>query len=168
MADDSPKPAPSAGRREYSADEKAHVMAALLAGQGVGDVARTYKIPEGTVKAWKTQAKQQLASNGPIASRRDQIGELLVTYLAETLETLAFQQINVFRNRAWLAKQDAQQMAVLHGVLADKAVRLLEALGGAGPLPEPPDPSGPPDPGAWAAPGEPAGAATAPVATVTG
>jgi hypothetical protein len=47
-------------------------------------------------------------------------------YLNEALETLAAQQI-FFRNPEWLAKQPASDLAVLHGVSADKVIRILEA-----------------------------------------
>ena len=109
-------------RTTYSDDTKSAAMAALLAGQSVSEVAAAYKIPEGTVRSWCTRVRA--------AEIRPEIGELLVVYLRENLVTLAQQQA-VFRDVAWLKEQGASELAVLHGVLTDKAIRLLEALGNA-------------------------------------
>jgi len=56
-----------------------------------------------------------------------ELGELIVGYLRENLATLA-SQARDFRDTEWLKKQPASEAAVLHGVLTDKAIRLLEAL----------------------------------------
>ena len=59
--------------------------------------------------------------------KKEQIGDLLLEYLSTALETLQT-QAEFFSDEAWLAKQNAADVAVLHGVITDKAVRLLEAL----------------------------------------
>jgi len=87
-------------------------------------VAREYKIPKGTVSSWKTRP---LA--GDATQKRDAIGALLLEYLHTNLETLKAQSV-FFRDVGWLAKQSAADAAVLHGVMTDKTIRLLEALGG--------------------------------------
>lgn len=51
----------------------------------------------------------------------------LFEYLIKTLETLRVQQ-EVFRDEDFLKAQSANALAVLHGVLANKVFRLLEAL----------------------------------------
>jgi len=113
-------------RRKYSPEKKAAVMEALLTGQSITHVAKLYKVPEGTVAAWKARDCKNIAS---VASeKREEIGTLLIEYLRANLETLR-QQVESFRNPRWLEQQDASSAAVLHGVLADKSVRLLEALG---------------------------------------
>lgn len=61
--------------------------------------------------------------------KRDEIGGLLIEYLHANLSTLRSQQ-TVFSDPVWLEKQEAGELAVLHGVMTDKAIRLLEALGG--------------------------------------
>ena len=50
-------------------------------------------------------------------------------YLKGSLHTLQ-EQARFFADAEWLRKQDAADVAVLHGVLTDKVVRLLEALEG--------------------------------------
>jgi transposase-like protein len=109
---------------KYSDETKAAVMAALLAGQSINGVAREYNIPPGTVSNWKN--RQGVPRNG-IQKRSEQIGDLLLSYLHENLKTLQVQSI-AFRNEDWLSRQDASDVAVLHGVLTDKAVRLIEAM----------------------------------------
>ena len=102
-------------------------MAALLAGQGIQEVAKQYKIPEGTIKAWKSRQKDASQVAAVAAGKKEEIGELLLEYLRTNLRTLKAQTI-VFSDPLWLAKQDAGEVAVLHGVMTDKAIRLLEAL----------------------------------------
>lgn len=115
---------------------KAAVMAALLAGQGALEVAREYKLPHQTVYEWK---KEQ--DSGKLGTKKARIGALLMDYLETNLETLRIQS-RFFQREDWLAQQEASQAAVLHGVIADKSIRLLEALqpdnGDSGEAPEPP------------------------------
>jgi transposase-like protein len=112
-----------AARRSYDAETKAAAMAALLAGQSIGQVADAYNIPEATIKSWKARTPD--ATVDP--QKRVELGELISDYLRETLVTLKAQAVH-FRDPAWLAKQPASELAVLHGVQTDKAIRLLSAL----------------------------------------
>lgn len=106
-------------------------MSALLAGQSVSSVAREYKIPKGTVSSWKQKAFDTARGVVPKSTQKsERIGELLLEYLAQNIETLKVQAA-AFSDTAWLHKQNAADAAVLHGVLTDKAVRLLEALSNA-------------------------------------
>jgi hypothetical protein len=101
-------------------------MAALLAGQGVNVTARDYRLPKATVQRWKVEARAA-------AGRSDDIGALLMGYLKSGLATLREQHVTM-RDPAYLRTQSAGDLAVLHGVLMDKVIRLLEAL-------EPPRPA---------------------------
>jgi len=89
-----------------------------MAGQSVNSVAKEYKIPTSTVSRWK---------NGTDGIEKKEIGDLLLEYLRENLTTLQKQAV-FFRDEKWLARQNAESVAVLHGVMTDKAVRLLEAM----------------------------------------
>lgn len=109
---------------KYSPDTKAAVLAALLEGQSINSVARAYKIPPGTISNWKN--RQGVPKNG-IQKKSEQIGELLLNYLSTNLITLQVQS-EQFRDIGWLAKQNAADAAVLHGVLTDKSMRLMEAM----------------------------------------
>ena len=115
-------------KKQHSNETKASVLAALLTGQSISEVARQYRIPEGTVKAWKSR-QTDVGVATVATTKREEIGDLLLGYLRANLQTLRV-QVEEFRDKAWLSKQDAADVAVLHGVLTDKMVRLLEALGG--------------------------------------
>jgi len=112
----------NASRKVHDPEVRAAAMAALLSGQGVNAVAEEYRLPVSTVSDWKRLARSE-------AGRSDDIGELLLDYLRENLTTLRAQTI-AFRDPEWLREQAASEAGVLHGILTDKAIRLLEALQG--------------------------------------
>jgi transposase-like protein len=127
-------------RSKYSDETKAAVMAALLTGQSISSVAKEYAIPKGTVSDWAKVART-LATVGAETTQKNEgdgpnIGALVLNYLAKNLESLA-KQVEVFGDREWLQKQAASELAVLHGVQTDKAIRLIEALNRAEPESEP-------------------------------
>ena len=103
-------------------------MAALLQGQSVSSCARTYKIPKGTVSDWKRKAEAEAEGVGANPTQKKEIGDLLVEYLQANLKALRV-QAEAFSDTQWLGKQDAASLATLHGVMTDKAVRLIEAFG---------------------------------------
>ena len=104
-------------------------MAALLTGQSVGAIADQYHLPRGTVSSWKNRATglQSVADVADTATQKREIGNLVLEYLRANLETL-HNQVRLFGNEEWLRQQPAGEVAVLHGILTDKAIRLLEAL----------------------------------------
>lgn len=109
-----------------TADVRASVMAALLAGQGVSEVAEQFKVSKATVSRIKSSISPDRLKQLETKKAED-FGQLLSEYLRETITTLAA-QARYFRNETWLAKQPAADVAVLHGVQCDKAIRLLEAI----------------------------------------
>lgn len=130
--------------RGYDPEVKAAVIAALLTGQSVASVADEYDIPRGTVSSWKKrnaepflqQAAATVATDATqkkeaVATDTASVGEQIITYLQKSLQSLTA-QVEHFGDKDWLKKQDAADIAVLHGVQTDKAIRLLEALGRAG------------------------------------
>ena len=118
-----------ATRREYSDETKAQVMAALLTGQAVSLVAKEYAIPKRTVAHWKNTAIAKVQSDGTKKVDGPSLDDLLRSYMEANLVTLREQSI-FFRSEKWLHRQGASELAVLHGVLADKTIRILEAWGG--------------------------------------
>lgn len=112
---------------EYSEQLKAQALALLMAGEAPARVAATLGIPIGTLKSWKSRQRNGEGVATVATEKRERIGELLLDYLEVTLETLKQQQL-VFRDVDWLKKQSAAEVAVLHGVGVDKAIRLLEGL----------------------------------------
>ena len=115
-------------QRSYSDETKAAVMAALLQGQSVSSLAKEYNIPKGTVSNWKRKAQAEASGVQPDRTQKSQIGDLLVEYLQANLKALRV-QAEAFSDTQWLGKQDAASLATLHGVMTDKAVRLIEAFG---------------------------------------
>lgn len=108
--------------KKHSDEVQAQVMAALLAGQGVGQVAREYNLSKSVVSRLKNSVQMEHLE----PKKGDQIEALLFGYLETTLETLRCQAV-IVGEREYVIKQPAGELAVLHGVMADKAVRLLEA-----------------------------------------
>jgi transposase-like protein len=111
-------------RNPYSDETKAAVMAALLTGQSISGVAREYKIPKGTVGYWKSQRVDSPKLSDP---KRERMGQLIIEYVEAALLALKA-QAGVFANEKYITKQSASEAAVLHGVLADKAIRILEGI----------------------------------------
>jgi hypothetical protein len=100
-------------------------MAALLAGQGVSEVARQYRIDPSVVSRIKTQIPTDRLQE--VAQKKEiRIDELLLDYLQKNLMALAAQAV-VASDEEYLRQQPASELATLHGVMVDKAVRLLEA-----------------------------------------
>ena len=111
--------------KPHSEARRAAVVSALLLGQSVTEVAKQFKLSTKTVRDWQLRAG--IAPPEVELEKTKAIGDLVITYLRRSLTTLEA-QAEQFSNREWLAKQDAADAAVLHGVMADKAVRILEAL----------------------------------------
>lgn len=116
-------------RREYDEATKAAVMASLLDGQSISSVAKEYKIPKGTVSAWKNRDLAD-SSDGVAevaTQKRERIGELIIEGLEAKLIAIKA-MADVFADKDWIKKQPASEIAVLFGVVSDKAFRVLEAL----------------------------------------
>lgn len=103
---------------------KAAVMAALVAGQLPAEVARDFKLDQSVVSRWAKQIPEKMQE---VASQKTRdFGEMLGNYLEELLTTATEQQLH-FRDKDWLKRQPASDLAVLHGVCIDKGIRLFEA-----------------------------------------
>lgn len=111
-------------------------MAALLAGQLPSEVAEQFHLPKSTVRSWARKVHQ-------VRPKKDDtnFGDLVAGYLRADLISLTA-QAELFADRAWLEKQSASELAVLHGVSADKAFRLLAALESIAPEEHPDDADG--------------------------
>lgn len=119
--------------KRHSDEVRAQVMASLLAGQGVSEVASQYNLDVSIVSRWRSaMPEDQLQA---VATKKgEQIETLLFEYLTQTLKTLRA-QAEIVSEREYVTKQPAGEIAVLHGVMADKSVRLLEAIERARPQP---------------------------------
>lgn len=114
-------------RREYDEATKAAVMAALLAGQGVTEIAEKYKINPATIRSWKSRQQNGETVATVATEKRQRIGDLILEGLeAQLMATKAM--ADVFADKDWIRKQEASQVAILFGVISDKTYRILEAL----------------------------------------
>lgn len=120
----------------YTPEQKAAVMAALLTGQSVTRCSEEYNIPRGTIAKWSAKLDRSSGVSNTISSAdeaksiqttKSQIGLLLLQYIEASIQTLIAQQ-SVFNDEKWLRLQPASELAVLHGVIADKTAKLLEAM----------------------------------------
>jgi transposase-like protein len=103
---------------------RARVVAALLAGCGVMEIAREMNLPHNTI----SQYRSKIPENQLDELRRKKgarIDDLVYDYLVQNLETLRAQSKAV-SDEGYIQKQPAGELATLHGVMADKTVRLLE------------------------------------------
>jgi hypothetical protein len=117
----------------HSPEVRAQAMAALMTGQGVREVAKEYSLPKTTVSKWKAEISevvQEVSQKNGTQKTRD-FGDMLGNYLEELLTTAIAQQRH-FRDKDWLSRQHASDLAVLHGVSIDKGIRLFEAANQAG------------------------------------
>lgn len=115
-------------RNNYGKEIKAAVLAALLEGQSVSKVAKDYNIPSGTIKSWKNRQEQtDSATVATVATRKKEISDLIVTLLETHLQA-AIDIANAI-DADYIREQSASEVAVLLGVINDKAFRMLEALG---------------------------------------
>lgn len=116
-------------RTVYSEETKAVVMAALMEGQSVTYVANEYNIPLGTVKSWKNRRELETgqAVSSMVATQKKDIAVMIVDLLTSHLE--AATKIANAIDGDYVKGQDASEVAVLLGVINDKAFRMMEALG---------------------------------------
>ena len=101
--------------------KKAAIIGALLTGESVSKLAEEFGISRTTIYRWKKESPELQNVT------QKNIGDLLLEYLQESLITLK-EQAAFFRDPDWLDKQEAADVAVLHGVMSDKSYRMLEAL----------------------------------------
>lgn len=95
-------------------------------------VAAKYGLKRDTVY----KLRERELSNGPMSAlpvsklvelKKQRIGALMMEYLEASLNALAAQAY-VTSDPNYIVKQPADQLAILHGVIADKSIRLVEAL----------------------------------------
>jgi len=110
--------------KKHSDDVRARVIAALLAGCGVVEIARELNIPHQSVSNYKKEIPKDKL--GELRQKKgERLDDLVYDYLVQNLETLRAQSKAV-SDESYINQQPAGEMATLHGVIADKTIRLLE------------------------------------------
>jgi hypothetical protein len=109
--------------KQFTPEVKAQALALRVAGQSPREIAAATGVHENTIGEWY----KALPTSTVTKLKRDQrVDELLQGYLEAVLVALTV-QAEVFADRAWIAKANAQQLGILHGIIADKAFRIVEA-----------------------------------------
>lgn len=105
---------------------RAQVMAHLLAGMSVSETATATGVPHQTVSDLRRSVPVHLLS-GALEARRETLETQTLRYLGESLRALT-SQLEVLASPSYLRSHGASDLALLHGVIADKGFRLLAAL----------------------------------------
>lgn len=115
---------------------KAQVMGALLAGQGVAEVAKQFGLDKSVVSRWSKKIPLQKLQQ--IATQKQQnFEELILEYVGSAVRALQAQVEEASRPE-YIKKQSASELATLHGIVADKLFRILSALEPVQDEPQPP------------------------------
>jgi len=112
---------------------RAQVLAAVMAGTSISQAARDFGLDQGLVSRWVMAGMQPLAS----VKRQLTDVELIMTYFRAALEAM-IAQAQVFGDPAYCRGQDADKLAIAHGVLGDKLAGVAataQTLGLIGPAP---------------------------------
>jgi CheY-specific phosphatase CheX len=111
---------------------RAKVAAALLSGSGVTVVAREFGVSKSVVSRIKTgmlpEQLQQMATE-----KKERLEDMIAGYLADNFTALRAQCVAA-SDPEYIKKQSGESLAILHGVMADKAIRILEAAAAAQPV----------------------------------
>lgn len=107
---------------------KAAVIADLLNGLRISEAAEKHNLPVGTVKSWAHRMRTDKDSLLVTEDRAERIGDLVFDNLEAMLRTQNAILNHVSTQPQWLERQDASDLAILFGVISDKAFRILEAL----------------------------------------
>jgi len=113
--------------KRHSDATKAAVIAALLAGQGVTEVATHYNVDKSLVSRWKATIPLERLQQAS-AEKKERLIDLIEEHLKASLGA-AVKIAGQAHDDAWRARQSAENLAVFYGVLSDKAFRLVEVAG---------------------------------------
>jgi transposase-like protein len=115
----------SVKRPRHSVETKAKVVAALMLGASVSEVARQFKLPHQTVSNYKAEIPADYL--GELRRKKgDMLDELVYDHMTTALVAMR-EQATALGDPTWIRKQSAGKLALAHGILADKVFRLLAA-----------------------------------------
>jgi len=104
-------------------DGRAAVLAEIVTGTSINAAAKAHGLPVSTVRSW-TRAPETVAI---VQQQKKDLGVLLAEYLVTGIATLTAQLREAGRPE-YIAQQPADHLAILHGVIADKLVRILAGI----------------------------------------
>ena len=113
----------------HSEEVRAQAMAALLAGQSVGDVARQFRLPKQTVSRFKAEIGPFLLDHAT-EEARVRISDLLFSCTSESLAAM-LRIAQTCSSAEFLTEQDLRDVAALYREISGFTLRLLEAASAA-------------------------------------
>jgi transposase-like protein len=112
--------------KPHSHKKKAAVIADLLTGDRVSEVAVRYGLDKSVVSRWK--ARIPAGELQRIATKKgEQIDAAVSGCVRSNLESLTA-QAKATSDPEWIRQQSAKDLALLHGVMFDKSFRILESV----------------------------------------
>ena len=107
----------------YTDELKAQVVAAALAGGSTRTVAKQFGVAPSSVRGWCKDA-QPTKTNSLATLDIDGIALRLIDGSVSAVGAIS----GVTLDEAWLRRQNAHDLAILYGVIADKLIRVLGAI----------------------------------------
>ncbi len=127
-----------AGVPHYSAEVKASVLAAVMAGAAMSDVARQFSLPRQTVLRWKNESWRDRGAQDDVSvvstAHEDEMRRLQLRCRCLSAELLAVglesvkAQLKAYSCTDWLRQQTAEGAAELLGATTDTVLRIAEAV----------------------------------------
>lgn len=113
--------------KAHDQETRSAVIAALLSGQGVSEVAKQYNLNPSVVSRLKASiAPEDLEKVATV--KKEQLTDLVEAHLIASLKA-AVAIAGQANDDSWRSKQPASELAVFYGVLSDKSIRLIEIAG---------------------------------------
>lgn len=104
------------------------VIAALLSGARIADLARKHNLPHSTITSWRDQAIDEITREpGARARSRENLIDLVSDLVAESVKSLTA-QARIAGTDSWVTEQGAEGLAQYRGVEFDRIIRLLSAF----------------------------------------
>ena len=122
--------------RQYTDEQKAHVIAEWELGASVKGLAAKHGVPRSTVTRWTSGSGRTLAVTQ--IDHREELGRLVYEYLAAGLKALVA-QAGVMGDPEWF-KGQGDSAHLIHGVLADKLVIIFGGVERGSGKPDDPNP----------------------------
>lgn len=112
---------------------RAQVLADIASGESLKSVSSRYHLSRTTLQLWSRDAQGANRSAIQNVHETREVGQpsrmpaLLNAYIEQGIATLT-KQLEVTSREEYIMKQSAGSLAILHGVTADKLLRVLAAI----------------------------------------
>lgn len=111
--------------KPHSNKLKGAAIAALLTGDSVSEVAARHGISKSVISRWRAKIPEGELQR--VATKKGQrFDDAVGNSVRASLESLTA-QAKAVSDPEWLRQQSAKDLAMLHGVMFDKSIRLIES-----------------------------------------